>query len=109
MTLPASETGRTATMEHREVLDPQHYRWMQDAVGCEPKDIAGLLPYHPGTALVYILRAGRKEYSGKDSEEAAIIEFGKAIRHLQFEIERLRQRVSRKNTAERTSAADIGD
>lgn len=82
-------------MEHREVLDPPHYSWMREAVGCEPKDIAGLLPYHPGTALVYILRAGRKDYHGRGVDEAAIIEYEKAIRHLGFEVERLRQRVSR--------------
>ena len=87
-------------MENQEVLDPPHYSWMREAVGCEPKDIAGLLPYHPGTALVYILRAGRKHYQGKKLDEAAIIEYEKAIRHLSFEIERLRQRVSRQRSSE---------
>ena len=84
-------------MEHREVLDPPHYSWMREVVGLEPKDIAGLLPYHPGTALVYILRAGRKDYHGRGVDEAAIIEYEKAIRHLGFEVERLRQRVSRQS------------
>ena len=84
-------------MEHREVLDPPHYSWMREAVGLEPKDIAGLLPYHPGTALVYILRAGRKDYHGRGVDEAANIEYEKAIRHLGFEVQRLRQRVSRQS------------
>jgi len=93
-------------MENREVLDPAHYSWMREAVGCEPKDIAGLLPYHPGTALVYILRAGRKDYQGKAVDEAAIIEYEKAIRHLGFEVERLRNRLSRQRNAERETTVD---
>lgn len=70
-------------------IDPAHYRWMADAIGLEPKDIAGLFPYHVGTALVYLMRAGRKCGEGESADGAAIRDIRKAIRHAEFEIDRI--------------------
>lgn len=70
-------------------INPAHYRWMQDAIGVQPKDIAGLFPYHVGTALVYLMRAGRKRDEGESIEDAAIRDITKAIKHCEFEVQRL--------------------
>lgn len=70
-------------------IDPGHYSRWSRLIGCEPKDIAGELPYHPGTALVYIMRAGHKVEDGESKDEAALRDYRKAIRHIEFEVARI--------------------
>ena len=60
---------------------PSHYTWHPS--GLQPKDFVGEFPYNIGTAMAYEWRAGRKE--GVD----VLDDLRKAIRHLEFEVERI--------------------
>lgn len=44
--------------------------------------------YNIGTAITYLLRAGKKKYVNDDSEESKRADIQKAIDHLNFELER---------------------
>jgi len=45
--------------------------------------------YNLGTALTYLLRAGKKRYVNDSEVESKVMDIKKAIDHLNFEIERL--------------------
>ena len=47
------------------------------------------LSYNIGTAVTYLLRAGKKKENGMDDKEKHIEDIKKTINHLKFEIERL--------------------
>jgi hypothetical protein len=49
------------------------------------------LSYNVGTATTYLLRCGKKKEEGMTDTEKHIEDIQKAINHLQFEIERLKE------------------
>ena len=49
------------------------------------------LSYNVGTATTYLLRCGKKKEEGMTDNEKHIEDIQKAINHLQFEIERLKE------------------
>ena len=49
------------------------------------------LSYNVGTATTYLLRCGKKKEQGMTDNEKHIEDIQKAINHLQFEIERLKE------------------
>jgi hypothetical protein len=57
---------------------PNHYTWHPSGVEC--KTIVSAFSYNLGTAIAYIWRAERKN---------GVEDLRKAIRHLEFELERL--------------------
>ena len=48
------------------------------------------LSYNTGTAVSYILRAGKKTEAGMSSKDKHIEDIEKAINHLQFELDRIK-------------------
>lgn len=48
------------------------------------------LSYNVGTATTYLLRAGKKKEEGMSDTDKHIEDLQKAINHLEFEIERLK-------------------
>lgn len=71
------------------VNHPPYYAWLKEKIGVEPIDIASLYPYNIGTALVYILRAGKKLEEGISPKDKKIEDLQKAIFHLQDEIKKI--------------------
>ena len=49
------------------------------------------LSWNIGTAVTYLLRCGKKKEEGMTDTEKHIEDIQKAINHLQFEIERLKE------------------
>lgn len=45
--------------------------------------------YNLGTALTYLLRAGKKRYVNDSEIESKVMDISKAIDHLNFELDRL--------------------
>lgn len=70
---------------------PAYYEWVKQKVGVEPYRIAELYSYNVGTALVYLMRAGKKIRGEQSGTEAYIEDLEKAISHIQFEIEKARR------------------
>lgn len=73
---PLTLPGMTKSVD--EHTHPNHYTWHPKV---EAYEVAEHLTYNLGTALVYIWRCGRKDDPLKD--------IAKAIRHLEFERDRL--------------------
>lgn len=76
-------------MNERET--PSYYEWVKQKVGVEPYKIAELYSYNVGTALVYLMRAGKKIRGNQSGTAAYIEDLEKAISHIQFEIEKARR------------------
>lgn len=74
-------------METEERQIPSYYEWVKQQIGVEPYRIAELYSYNVGTAIVYLLRAGKKVRGNQSGTEAYVEDLQKAINHLQFEIE----------------------
>lgn len=74
-------------METEERQIPSYYEWVKQKIGVEPYRIAELYSYNVGTAIVYLLRAGKKVRGNQSGTEAYVEDLQKAINHLQFEIE----------------------
>tara|TARA_R110001583_G_scaffold7419_1_gene36784 strand:+ start:6362 stop:6649 length:288 start_codon:yes stop_codon:yes gene_type:complete len=49
------------------------------------------LSYNTGTAVSYLLRAGKKREEGMDNNDKHIEDIEKAINHLRFEIDKLKK------------------
>ena len=49
------------------------------------------LNYNLGSAVTYLLRAGRKVYVNNSPKESAIADIEKTINHLYFELDRLKK------------------
>ena len=49
------------------------------------------LSYNTGTAVSYLLRAGKKREEGMDNNDKHIEDINKAINHLRFEIDKLQK------------------
>lgn len=78
-------------METEERQIPSYYEWVKQQIGVEPYRIAELYSYNVGTAIVYLLRAGKKVRGNQSGTEAYVEDLQKAINHLQFEIEHARR------------------
>ena len=65
-------------VDNDHILSPDHYTWHPI---CSCKDVAQEFNYNLGTAIAYIWRVGRKDDPIQDID--------KAIRHLEFERDRL--------------------
>ena len=65
-------------MPDNNPLSPSHYQWHPVA---ESREISGHFPHHLGAAIDYIWRVGRNDDPIQD--------INKAIRHLEFERDRL--------------------
>lgn len=46
------------------INSPSHYKWLKDEIGVEPIDICELFNFNIGSALKYLMRAGRKRENG---------------------------------------------
>ena len=89
-TSPYPITGSMKTEPYRPLEEdddmverPQHYTWHPVA---ECKAITQEFNYNLGTAIAYIWRAGRKY------EDAEVEDLRKAIKHIEFECDRLKLR-----------------
>lgn len=82
------ETGTYSNLENEKREIPAYYEWVKTQIGVEPYRIAELYPYNVGTAIVYLLRAGKKVRGNQSGTEAYVEDLEKAISHLRFEIER---------------------
>lgn len=67
--------------EDDKINKPDHYRWHPVA---ECKEIVQEFNYNIGTAIAYLWRASHKH-------DEPIEDLQKAIKHIQFEIERLQR------------------
>lgn len=63
------------------INQPNHYTWHPAGIEC--KEIAQEFNYNLGTAIAYIWRCGHKHAT-------PIEDLQKAVKHLEFEIERLK-------------------
>lgn len=63
-----------------DAVNPDHYQWHPAG---EARKLAEPFPYHIGTAVAYLYRHGRK------ANTPAVQDLRKAIRHIEFEIQRL--------------------
>lgn len=80
------EQSSTPKQKADIIASPSHYAWLKDEVGVEPIDIACHLDFCLGSALKYILRAGRKKQAGLTDKEKAVNDIGKAIYYLNYYI-----------------------
>ena len=54
--------------------------------------------YNIGTALTYLMRAGKKIYVNNSAIDSRVADIKKAINHLNFELDRLRKiKIRKKN------------
>ena len=70
--------GMSKLADNDDVLSPSHYTWHPV---CSAQEISGHFPHHLGAAIDYIWSVGRKDDPIQDID--------KAIRHLEFERDRL--------------------
>lgn len=68
---------------------PSHYTWLNEKCGIEVIDIARHLDFCLGSALKYILRAGRKSEEGYTDKEKAVEDLKKAAWYINDKIETL--------------------
>ena len=54
----AQETAPSQNNDH--INSPSHYTWLKDEIGVEPIDICEHFNFNIGSALKYLMRAGRK-------------------------------------------------
>lgn len=70
---------------------PGHNYYMLEN-GIEYKDVAGEFSYNIGTAMAYLWRAGKKPADqGQTQSEKHIEDLQKAIDHIRYEIERIKE------------------
>lgn len=70
---------------------PGHNYYMLEN-GIECKDVAGEFSYNIGTAMAYLWRAGKKPADqGRTQSEKHIEDLQKAIDHIRYEIERIKE------------------
>lgn len=73
----------------KNVNHPDHYTWLKEVAGIEVIDITRHMDFDLGSALKYILRAGRKHEVGMDDNDKRIEDLKKARWYLDDEIGRL--------------------
>jgi hypothetical protein len=89
---PNINSKKSEKMSVKEEFKGKPNYYLGKYKGIEAADvIADFQPtsYNLGTALTYLLRAGKKKYVNNNAIESAIADMTKAKNHLDFEIERL--------------------
>lgn len=92
-------TTKNETVVNADLLDtgikidridhPSHYTWLKEKCGIEVIDIARHLDFCLGSALKYILRAGRKSEEGYTDKEKAVEDLKKAVWYINDKINSL--------------------
>ena len=72
------------------VEHPSHYTWLKKLCGIEVIDITRHMNFNLGSALKYILRAGKKEEEGMSIKEKQIEDLEKAVWYITDEINRIK-------------------
>ena len=72
-----------------KINHPDHYTWLKEVAGIEVIDITRHMDFDLGSALKYILRAGRKHEAGMSNDDKRIEDLKKARWYLDDEIGRL--------------------
>ena len=54
------EPATQNTEDNDSINSPSHYTWLKEKIGIEPLDICEHFNYNVGSALKYLMRAGRK-------------------------------------------------
>ena len=81
--------NKTALETAKEINVPDYY--IGSVYGYEARKVVEdwNLSYNIGTAVTYLLRAGKKKENGMDDKAKHIEDIKKTINHLKFEIEKL--------------------
>lgn len=72
------------------VNHPNHYAWLKELCGIEPIDICRHLDFNCGSAVMYLLRKGKKEMNLSEREQR-VQDLSKAIFYLQDEIDMIKK------------------
>lgn len=84
-----AKNGTIVTEEKEEMVNhPNHYAWLKELCGIEPIDICRHLDFNCGSAVMYLLRKGKKEMNLSDREQR-VQDLSKAIFYLKDEIKML--------------------
>lgn len=94
ITIPFEEitkNGTIVTEEKEEMVNhPNHYAWLKELCGIEPIDICRHLDFNCGSAIMYLLRKGKKEMNLSEREQR-VQDLSKAIFYLQDEIDMIKK------------------
>ena len=83
------KNGTMVTEEKEEMVNhPNHYAWLKELCGIEPIDICRHLDFNCGSAVMYLLRKGKKEMNLSEREQR-MQDLSKAIFYLKDEIKML--------------------
>lgn len=74
-------------MENKDTINPNYYKWHPV---CEARMITQEFTTNLGCAINYIWRVASPDARKYDSQEGRVQDLQKAIRHLEFEIERIK-------------------
>ena len=75
--------------ENEKIISgPDHYTYLKEKLGVEPYKMCELFDFNIGCAFKYLFRAGKKLYPNMSARESKIIDLQKAIKYLQFEIDK---------------------
>lgn len=86
-----AENGTIVTEEKEEMVNhPNHYAWLKELCGIEPIDICRHLDFNCGSAIIYLLRKGKKEMNLSEREQR-VQDLSKAIFYLQDEIDMIKK------------------
>jgi hypothetical protein len=84
-----AKNGTIVTEEKEEMVNhPNHYAWLKELCGIEPIDICRHLDFNCGSAVMYLLRKGKKEMNLSEREQR-VQDLSKAIFYLKDEIKML--------------------
>lgn len=84
-----AKNGTAITEEKEEMVNhPNHYAWLKELCGIEPIDICRHLDFNCGSAVMYLLRKGKKEMNLSEREQR-VQDLSKAIFYLKDEIKML--------------------
>lgn len=84
-----AKNGTMVTEEKEEMVNhPNHYAWLKELCGIEPIDICRHLDFNCGSAVMYLLRKGKKEMNLSEREQR-VQDLSKAIFYLKDEIKML--------------------
>lgn len=84
-----AKNGTMVTEEKEEMVNhPNHYAWLKELCGIEPIDICRHLDFNCGSAVMYLLRKGKKEMNLSEREQR-MQDLSKAIFYLKDEIKML--------------------
>ena len=84
-----AKNGTIVTEEKEEMVNhPNHYAWLKELCSIEPIDICRHLDFNCGSAVMYLLRKGKKEMNLSEREQR-VQDLSKAIFYLKDEIKML--------------------